>query len=368
VPVKPVSGLDQLAAEEERRPTLDDVARLAQVSTATASRALSNPQMVAAKTRKAVLDAAARTGYRTNLLARSLRKQASHSVLVLVPNLDNQFYPEIIRGIEQAAHERDYAVMLGFTAHEASRETSYVDLVRRRRADGILILDASLRNLIAAGEAFRLPAVQVIERMPGVDLPFVKIEDHAAALEAVRYLTALGHRRIGHLMGRRVYSVTPDRLAGYRQALEEAGITFDESLVGEGNFNFERGMDATDRLMRASDPPTALFCANDDSALGAMKRLADLGLRVPDDVSVVGFDDIDAAARTNPPLTTVRQPRLDIGQTAMRMLIDMLEGRPLANREVILPTRLILRESAAAPSGGSAKADEPRSTRRSPSD
>jgi LacI family repressor for deo operon, udp, cdd, tsx, nupC, and nupG len=133
-----------------RAPTLDDVARLARVSTATASRALSKPQLVAAKTCRAVLDAATTTGYRTNLLARSLRKQVSHAVLVLVPNLDNQFYPEVVRGIEAAAHERAYPVMLGFTAHEALRETSYVDLVRQRRADGILILDASLRNLIGA--------------------------------------------------------------------------------------------------------------------------------------------------------------------------------------------------------------------------
>jgi LacI family transcriptional regulator, repressor for deo operon, udp, cdd, tsx, nupC, and nupG len=349
--------MDQLEGEDERdgpadqarRPTLDDIARIARVSTATASRALSNPHMVAAKTREAVLDAAARTGYRTNLLARSLRKQASHAVLVLVPNLSNQFYPEIIRGIEQVAHERDYAVMLGFTAHEASREMSYVDLVRRRRADGILILDASLRNLFTAGEAFSLPAVQVIERMPGVALPFVKIDDHAAALEAVRHLTGLGHRRIAHLMGRTRYSVTPDRFAGYAQALAEAGLALDLTLIGEGDFNFGRGMDAADLLMRQADPPTAIFCANDDSALGAMKRLADLGLSVPRDVSVVGFDDIEAAASAEPPLTTIHQPRFELGATAMRMLIDILEGRPLASHEVVLSTGLIRRASTAPP-------------------
>jgi LacI family transcriptional regulator, repressor for deo operon, udp, cdd, tsx, nupC, and nupG len=327
------------AGHQDRRPTLDDVARLARVSTATASRALSNPGLVALKTRKAVIDAAAKTGYRTNLMARSLRKQASHSVLVLVPNLDNRFYPEVIRGIEEAAHERDYVVMLGFTAHEASRENSYVDLVHRRRADGILILDASLRNLIAADEAFRLPAVQVIERMAGADLPFVKIDDCAAALQAVR--------RIGHLMGRARYSVTPDRFAGYRQALEEAQIPFDAALVGEGDFNFGRGMDATDLLMRIPEPPTALFCANDDSALGAMKRLADLGFKVPQDISVVGFDDIETAQTADPPLTTIRQPRFALGLTAMRMLIDILAGRRLERRGVVLPTEMILRDSAA---------------------
>jgi LacI family repressor for deo operon, udp, cdd, tsx, nupC, and nupG len=342
-------GGPQEAADQNRRPTLDDVARIARVSTATASRALSNPGMVAAKTRNAVIDAAAKTGYRTNLLARSLRKQASHSVLVLVPNLDNRFYPEVIRGIEQAAHERDYVVMLGFTAHEPSRENSYVDLVHRRRADGILILDASLQNLIEADEAFRLPAVQVIERMGKVDLPFVKIDDRAAALQAVRHLTSLGHRRIGHLMGRARYSVTPDRLAGYRQALEEARIPFDERLVGEGDFNFGRAMDATDRLMRQPNPPTALFCANDDSALGAMKRLGDLGFRIPQDVSVVGFDDIDTAASADPPLTTIHQPRFALGQTAMGMLIDILNNHPLESRGVVMPADLILRGSTARP-------------------
>lgn len=339
---------EQVSAEN-RRPTLDDVAQLARVSTATASRALSNPALVAAETRKAVIEAAEKTGYRTNLLARSLRKQASHSVLVLVPNLDNHFYPEVIRGIESAAHARDYAVMLGFTANEASRETSYIDLVRRRRADGILILDASLRSLAAAGEAFRLPAVQVIERIEGVDLPFVKIDDRAAALTAVRHLTQLGHRRIGHLLGRPRYSVTPDRFSGYRQGLAEAGIAFDEALIGEGDFNFGRGMDATGRLMSKPNPPTALFCGNDDSALGAMKRLADLGLKVPQDVSVVGFDDVDTAATADPPLTTIRQPRFEIGATAMDMLIHILENRPLAETGVVLATEMIARQSTTPP-------------------
>ena len=227
--------------------------------------------------------------------------------------------------------------------------TSYVDLVRRRRADGILILDASLRNLVAAGEAFRLPAVQVIERIDGVDLPFVKIDDQAAALTAVRHLTGLGHRRIGHLLGRTRYSVTPDRFAGYRQGLAEAGIAFDDALIGEGDFNFGRGMDAAGKLMRAPNPPTALFCANDNSALGAMKRLADLELKVPDDVSIVGFDDIDTAASADPPLTTIRQPRFEIGATAMGMLIDILENRPLAETGVVLATEMIVRQSTAPP-------------------
>ena len=330
-----------------RRPTLDDVARLARVSTATASRALSNPQLVAEATRVAVLDAAQKTGYRLNLMARSLRKQAAHSVLVLVPNLDNRFYPDIIRGIESAAHARDYTVILGFTDNDALRETSYVDLVHRQRADGILILDGSLRNMMADARAFKLPAVQVIERAPAADYPSVKIDDHAAALKAVRHLIALGHRRIGHITGRPVYSVTPDRLAGYRQALEDAGLLFDPCLLVEGNFNYQRGMDAADTLMRLADPPSAIFCANDESALGAMKRLGDLGLSVPRDVSIVGFDDIDAAQRASPPLTTIRQPRFDIGVIAMNMLTDILEGRPLKTRNVVLPADMILRKSTA---------------------
>ena len=333
----------------ERRPTLTDVARLARVSTATASRALSNPALVSEATRRSVLHAAKRAGYRPNLLARSLRKQQAHAIVVLVPALENPFYPEIIRGMEAAAREREYSLMLGLTLFDEAVETSYVELVRNQRADGILVLDGGLQHLLDAEGRFQVPSVQVIERLPGVEMPWVGIDDKAASVKATRHLINLGHKRIGHIAGLPRCSVTPVRIAGYRSALKAAGIGFDPRLVETGDFLLASGEAAAQRLMALPEPPTAIFCGNDDSALGAMRHLRSLGLKVPRDVSIVGFDDTHLAATSEPPLTTIRQPRHDIGRSAMTMLLDILAGIPDVATQITLPVDLILRESTAPP-------------------
>ena len=333
--------------ESERRPTLSDVARIAQVSTATASRALSNPGLVSAKTRTAVMDAAERADYRPNLMARSLRTQQAHAIIVLVPALDNPFYPEIIKGMESAAHARGYSLTLGITSHDSARENSYIELVRTQRADGLMILDGGLTHLLGGAAGFAVPTVQVIERITGVDLPYVKIDDIAAASRATRHLIDLGHTRIGHIAGLARYSVTPDRIAGYRLALEAAGISFDPTLVEPGDFSISGGEAAAQILMRNKRPPTALFCGNDDSAIGAMRHLRELGLKVPGDVSVVGFDDTQLAAASEPPLTTLRQPRFEIGATAMTMLLDILARIPDCETARVMPVDMILRDSTA---------------------
>ncbi len=346
-PIKrPDPAIDDSA---ERRPTLHDVARLAQVSTSTASRALSNPEMVSDDTRQAVLEAAERTGYRPNLLARSLRKQQARAIVVLVPSLDNPFYPEIISGMEVAARERDYSLLLGLTLHDPRVETIYLELVRNQRADGILVVDGGITHLPKEGLRFPAPSVQVIERLPGVDLPWVGIDDKAASAKATQHLLELGHRRIGHISGLPRYSVTPDRIAGYRAALKAAGIAYDPALVEPGDFLMTGGERAAQKIMALPDAPTALFCGNDASAFGALRHLRSLGLRVPEDVSVVGFDDINSASFAEPPLTTLRQPKHAIGYTAMTMLLDVLAGATDIDMQQTLPVELIVRGSTAAP-------------------
>jgi LacI family transcriptional regulator, repressor for deo operon, udp, cdd, tsx, nupC, and nupG len=347
LPEKTVTGAPDPAGA--RRPTLSDVARLARVSTATASRALSNPDMVSTETRQSVFDAAKQTGYRPNLLARSLRKQEARAIVVLVPSLANMFYPEIIGGMEAAARTRDYSLLLGLTLHDHAIETIYLELVRNQRADGILVLDGGLRQLPKDTQQFKTKSVQVIERLPGVDMPWVGIDDKAATEKAMRHLLDLGHRRIGHISGLKRYSVTPNRIAGYRSALKAAGIAFDPALVVSGDFLFSGGVAAAQTLMSLPDPPTALCCGNDESALGALRQLRAMGLRVPQDVSVIGFDDTPIAATADPPLTTMRQPRHDIGFTAMTMLLDILAGTPVASPQVTLPVDLVLRDSTAPP-------------------
>ena len=307
--------------------------------------------MVSDATRRAVLQAAERAEYRPNLLARSLRKQQAHTIVVLVPGLENPFFPEIIRGTESAARERGYSVLLGLTLNDEAVETSYVDLVHNQRADGILILDGGLKHLLGSDMRFLVPSVQVVERLPDVDLPWVGIDDRAASTKAVRHLLDLGHQRIGHIAGLKRYSVTPDRIRGYREALRAAGIAFDPALVAAGDFTLAGGEAAAQKLMALPKPPSALFCGNDTSALGALRHIRSLGLRVPQDVSVVGFDDIQLAATAEPPLTTLRQPRFAIGVAAMTLLLDILAGAPGIQTQLTLPVDMILRESTAPPRG-----------------
>ena len=338
---------DTATIEDGRRPTLSDVARLARVSTATASRALSNPGLVSEATRLLVMAAAEQTNYRPNLMARSLRKQQAQAIIVLVPNLDNAFFVEILRGLEQAAHARGYSLVLGLTFGDQVRENSYVTVVENQRADGLILLDGGLSHLFGTDRQFRIPAVQVVERVPGVDLPYVKIDDRAAAAKATRHLLDLGHRRIAHISGQPRYSVTPDRIAGYRQAIEAAGLVFDPEFVVPGNFEAPAGEAAARQLMSLKSPPTAIFCGNDLSAIGAMTALRDLGLSVPGDISLVGFDDVREAALTDPPLTTVRQPRFELGFAAMTLLLDILGRAGDLELEQVLPVEMILRESTA---------------------
>jgi LacI family transcriptional regulator, repressor for deo operon, udp, cdd, tsx, nupC, and nupG len=332
-----------------RRVTIADVARLAKVSTASVSRALTDPAAVTEDTRLAVMEAVARTGYRPNGLARALRKQATRSVLALVADLTNPFYPAIILGMEQQAQERDYTVLMGHTGADPRREASYMELLRDQRADGVLLMTGCLPAGCPLSGPDRPPMVFVSEYLPGSDIPKVRIDNAEAAYGAVGYLLELGHRRIAHISGPITRMISPERQAGYMRALMAAGIEVAPELMVNGDFRYESGMAACAKLLSLAQPPTAIFCANDEMAAGAVKAIRSRGLRVPDDVSVVGFDDIQIAEMCDPPLTTVRQPRARMGQIAMDMLIRLLEGMGDVEVEVTLEAELIIRGSTAPP-------------------
>lgn len=322
---------------------------MAGVSVSTASRALTRPEMVSPETRENVRQAARAVGYHPNLIARSLRTQSSNTIFVLLPSLASPFYPEIIRGLDWAAHERGYTLMLGLTGAEAGRQESYVDIAHRSRADGIVVLDATLIHVVAAKGLLRLPAVQVLERIADLPFPSVTINERAAAEMITHHLIELGHQRIAHITGSPASTATAPRLEGYRNALAKAGIAFDAALVTTGNFLKSGGSCCISKLMALAAAPTAVFCANDETALGAMSRLGELGLRVPGDVSIAGFDDIEQSATSAPPLTTVRQPRFDIGVTAMSLLLDVIGERSSRPQHVELQTEIVLRQSTGRP-------------------
>jgi LacI family repressor for deo operon, udp, cdd, tsx, nupC, and nupG len=328
------------------RKTMKDVARLAGVSTATISRALTNPDMVRESTRERVLAAIDRIGYAPNVLARNLRRMRTSTVILLVRQIVNPFYLEIFRGVEAAARELGYNVLMSNAENSPERELEYFDMIRERRADGIILVTGKLP--LRRGRGADLPPLVVAsEYLPGLDLPTVRIDNVSAAAAAVAYLVGLGHRRIAHITGPLPEVLSRDRLKGYRKALRRAGIEPDDRLVARGDYTNRSGHGAAAGLLRGRRRPTAIFAANDEMAMGAIKAARERGLSVPADLSVVGFDDIAMAAAWDPALTTVAQPCGEMGSRAMILLSEILGGEDRHGEEIVLATRLVARGSTA---------------------
>lgn len=330
--------------------TMKDVAQLAGVSTATVSRALMNPEKVSSSTRKRVEDAVLEAGYSPNSLARNLRRNESKTIVAIVPDICDPYFTEIIRGIEDAAMEHGYLVLLGDSGQQKKRESSLVNLVFTKQADGMLLLGTDLPFDVSKPEQKNLPPmVMACEFAPELELPTVHIDNLTSAFQAVNYLTQLGHKRIAQISGPAEATLCKFRHQGYQQALRRAGIEMNPNYCTYGDFTFEAGAKALRQLLALSEPPTAIFSHNDSMAIGVIKEAKKLGLSVPQDISVVGFDDIQFALYCDPPLTTISQPRYEIGRQAMLMMLDLLRGQEVGAGSRLLETKLVIRESAAPP-------------------
>ena len=324
------------------------VAKHAAVSTATVSRVLSRPDVVSPETRRRVMDAVNVLGYAPNSAAKHLRTLRSGQLLVIVPDISNPFFSLILRGIEETASSEGYAVLLGDTQHDEAREERYALMIRRKEADGLIFLGHRLpqaaADLIRSSPAGCAPIVNGCEFSPQLGIPSVHIDNAAAAGEAMTHLYALGHRRIGVVTGPLVSPLSRDRLLGVTRAAEAERAEHD-LLVMHGDFTIESGSLAGDLLLGRSNPPTAIFCFNDEMAIGALGAARRRNLQVPQHLSVVGFDDVRYAAHTNPPLTTIAQPMQQIGEYAVRLLLDLLNGKPDIPLSVTLPHKLVVRAS-----------------------
>lgn len=332
---------------------IKEVSRLAGVSTATVSRALSHPEKLAKKTLDKVHEAIKKANYQPNMLSRNFRRARSFTIVVLVPNIANPFYSRVIRGIEEVAQKRGYSVLLGDTRNSISRESEYFQLVSTRQADGAIQLSSNVPEIKIRDKTPKpapIPIVNACEYINGKPFPTVGIDNQAAASTLCDYLIKMGHKRIGVVKGPDDNPLTKDRLSGYRASLKKAKITYDKSIVVSGDFTMASGFIATSYFTHASSQPTAIFCMNDEMAIGLIQGLKSKGLRVPQDISVAGFDDIEFAKYADPPLTTISQPAEDIGRTAMNVLYGLLEGTQPDPREHILNTEFILRKSTASPS------------------
>lgn len=329
--------------------SIKDVADAAQVSTATVSRALSNPDIVSLKTRNKIFKAVEQTGYVPNALARNFRRKRSDTALILIPDISNIFFADIVRGIEHKAISVGYQVLIGDTQYSHAREVDYYDAIMQRKADGIISLGRHAPfppELLKQQDQSKQPAfVAALEYGDELDIPLIGIDNKLAAYEATNFLLSHNHKDIAFLNGPEASLLSRERYQGHKDALAEAGIKPYKALYRAGDFTAESGRQAMQRLLASKKKFTAVFVANDEMAFGAIHTIHEAGLRIPDDISIIGFDDIHFSKYTSPPLTTVHQPRFAIGETCMDILIKLLNNEESESQQVVLPHKIIERKS-----------------------
>jgi LacI family transcriptional regulator len=349
--------------------TISDVARLAGVSAMTVSRVTNNSGYTSRETRERVEAAIAELGYVPNALARQLRSKRTKTLALVVSDISNPFFTTIARGVEDVAVRHGFSVMYCNTDESETEEAQYLLMLIERQVDGVLLVPArssgsSLRLLKAHG----MPVVALDRRVSSRHVDSVRCDSEAAAYALTRHLIELGHRRIAVLTGRRAISTSVDRVAGCRRALEEEGLALGDELVRYGGFNFGKlnqadGHHMATEMLALPNRPTAIFAANNFIAFGVIRALREAGLRVPDDMSVVAFDDLPEEWVSEPFLTVAAQPAYEIGRRAAAILLDRLAGgRAGDGEDVVLPFELILRRSSGPPrvvSGGAGPASSP---------
>jgi len=322
-----------------------DVADSAGVSVATVSRTLQQPERVSPKTRNKVMAAVQAVGYKPNLMAVKFRSGKTHNLVVLVPTVANVFFARVISGMQEAAAELGYSILLANTLGNSEIESHYAKMVSTSQADGLIQLrahnpfDATMIN-----DNGLLPMVNACEVIDDGQYPVVSLDNRAAAKAMTEHLISLGHTRIAMIKGNSS-PLTQERLVGYKDALAQANIAFDESLLFPGDFTLQAGYNAGETISHLESRPTAVFCENDETAIGAMQAFKQANLHVPNDISVAGFDDIAFSAFVDPPLTTIAQPAEEFGRTAVTLLVDLLNGKIRKAPKVIMPFELIVRES-----------------------
>jgi LacI family transcriptional regulator len=328
-------------------PTIREVAEKAGVSFTTVSHVINKTRFVSEETRERVLAAMNELNYRPNALAQSLRSGKTNTIGLILPDSANPFFAEVGRCIEAEAFRMGYSVILCNTEGDSQKEQFYVDVLSKKQVDGVIFVSTgdgedSLDFLI--GQA--MPLVVVDRDFPNKDVDAVLTDNRAGGYLATRHLIEMGHKRIAYIRGPFKLTPSAERVTGYQQALQEAGISIIPDLILHGDSHSESGRIATRILLERPEPPSAIFVWNDMMAVGALRAAADAGCKVPEDVAVVGYDDIDLASYTNPPLTSIAQPKAEIGLRAVRLLTERMADYSLPTRREVLPVKLIIRQSS----------------------
>lgn len=325
--------------------TIQDIADRAKVSISTVSRVLRGSAPVTEQKRVAVLKAVRELDYQPNFFAQGLASGESKTIGVVTQDIDSQVYNRIMWAVLETLRENKYSTLFADGSWQAEREERAIQVFIGRRVDGLIIIGGATPHARVRELAERLPLIVVGRAVPGLEANCLHIDNRQAARDATRYLIDAGHRQIAHITGLLSHSDAVQRLEGYKQALVDHGIEVDEELIIEGDFSESSGMMAAEMLMGRGRTFSAIFSGNDQTALGARLALERRGLRVPEDVSLVGFDDQPLAAFMTPPLTTVRQPAVRMGRGAARAVLALIRGEPI--EPLPLPATLVQRESVA---------------------
>ncbi len=331
-----------------KRTTIDLVAREAGVSAQTVSRVLNNRPDVSASTRARIKEIMRQMGYEPNAMARSLASRRTRTLGLITDDFSDYFFAQVIAGAEEEARKQGYFFMLGSTEHKPQDEPEYIRLFSQRRVEGFLFAHSSIStdtshlvDLIRSG----VPVVTSAFYVPGEAATVVDVDNVSGGRQVARHLLQAGHTRIAMIEGPAGWKSVDDRALGFNAELHGAGLGLMPRLVAQGDWSYVSGYRAMGAILRQEEPFSALFVHNDQMAIGAMRALREAGLRIPVDVSVVGYDDIPAAEYADPPLTTVRQPMRVVGATAARLLIALIDRDEQPDGEVLLTPELIQRES-----------------------
>lgn len=328
--------------------TMKDVADLAGVSTATVSRALMLPDKVANKTRNKIEQAILQTGYVPHMLAKGNKNNESKIFLAMALDITDPFFTDVIQGIRETAAAHGYIVLFLDNRQQPIEAISLSAIMRH--INGVILLGANTPFDMHDEESHQLPPmVMANEYLPELKLPTIHIDNMTAAFNAVHYLQHIGHNRIACISGPVHLHLSHYRQQGYIQALQRNGIAIEKSYIISGPLNFETGATSLSQLMSLPQPPSAIFCHSDIVAIGAIHQAKQLGIKIPEDLSIVGFDDIALAQYADPPLTTVAQPRYKIGQKAVLLLLELLQKNSVKSGSILLDSELIIRESTAKP-------------------
>jgi len=327
--------------------TINDIAKISGVSKATVSRVVNGTKPVSDEVRRKVMQAIDETGYKPSSLARSLMTKETKLIGVVIPDVSNPIFSQLVKGMEEVSSEQGYNILLCNSYLNHDKEMEYLEILSDKEVDGIVFL--TTKETKAHSDFFneyKKPVVTVDRSFKNIDIPSVSIDDFEASQKAVNYLINLGHKNIGMVrasLDDRAHGL--HRFEGYKVALENAGLCIREENVVEGDFSVQSGYDAVSKILSNNTPPTAIFFANDTMAVGGIRCITDSGLRVPDDISVIGFDDIPISEMFIPSLSTIKQPTMTVGRSAMEKLLKLIKNEPI-EMHTLFETQLIQRNSS----------------------